>query len=312
MEEDTQVHPSVVEWGKWVQGPFQRMTQIPHYTEDILEAGLLMEEELIAVGTTLEQVAGLAGTVGVQLEPGLMFQALGMYLRRKRKVPNVREGTFEEAEGKGQGMGQGEPKTGDKTDSGQEGQTILELQRMLKESSLEVARLQEQLVPAITEKSLEDLLGKPMPYLWMGRLGKALKEQGASGWQGPLAKEVWAVLNEEVRAKKGGQKSAVAAGFGGGYQQTPQTGICFTCGKTGHWSRDCTFRGGQGNGQVQATFRARSGQVFDTTRPPPTPCNSCGQWHWAIQGCGVAQTGAAGSGVEAPVSGFGGTHQTGL
>ena len=88
------IHPSICEWAKWVARPFTTITNRPSYADDLDGWEVDMEEYLVEVDATDEQLATLANRQGVGADRTFLVPALGAYAARKHLRPNLQAMQF--------------------------------------------------------------------------------------------------------------------------------------------------------------------------------------------------------------------------
>ena len=291
-----QTHPAVLEWARWVAGPYAAIESRSTYASDLDKWEVDMEEYLMEAEATQEQLATFAAAAGMDMDRTTTVRAMGAYAARKHLKPDFQELRFK-----------GFPPAGAPTqaegDITSDQGRMREIVALLSAQKLEVEHMRQSMIPPLTTNAIDRFLTEALPYAWMTSLGAALKEiamEDPSGaWaKQPLPATVWRVLNEELRAKRQGRPSAptMPANQAAPAQcftvppaapATRSGTVCFHCGQQGHIARVCPWKqaGGQMQQVGQHTLWVNNNQAYDMNGPPPAPCNRCGQWHWAQYPC---------------------------
>ena len=292
------VHPSIGEWAKWVAGPFTTITNRPSYAGDLDGWEVDMEEYLVEVDATDEQLATLAHRAGVDADRTFLVRALGAHAARKHLRPNLQAMQFQPVSQPDQHLGQCDDVAPEQSRM----REIREIVALLSAQKLDMEQMRQSLIPPLTTAEIDKFLAEALRYAWMTTLAAALKETAMDDptrqWSGgKLETATWRVINEELRAKRQGRQSAptvqmahqqqplpVATPYQGFVQQQAGHGsgtVCFSCGGRGHLARHCPMRAQAG--QVQQvggqTLWVSGNQAFDLSGVPPAPCNRCGQMH---------------------------------
>lgn len=195
---------------------------------------------------------------------------------------------------------------------------VARLRRELDRVTQEAAALRAQMSPPLNESNLLQLLAASPASPWIHALGEVLLHHlrtsapsataTAALQPSSLADGVWSVLQQFARP----QVPHPARG------PTPPThpssslpsvspaapfatqGVCFNCGRPGHWARHCHQHRTQGHMPTAPSFRqgglsvlpsgqtiftSATGRTYDASSQPPYPCGVCQQWHWYFQPC---------------------------
>ena len=267
-----QPHPTVLEWARWVAGPYAAIESRSTYASELDKWEVDMEEYLMEAEATQEQLAMFAAAAGMDMDHTTTVRAMGAYAARKHLRLDFQELRFK-----------GFPPTGAPTqaegDITSDQGRMREIVALLSAQKLEVEHMRQSMIPPLTTNAIDRFLTEALPYAWMTSLGAALKEiamEDPSGaWaKQPLPATVWRVLNEELRAKRQGRPSAPAmpANQAAPAQcftappAAPATGsgtVCFHCGQRGHIARVCPWK--QAGARCSKWASTLSGST--TTRP---------------------------------------------
>ena len=260
-----------------------------------------MEEYLVEVDATDEQLAALANRAGVDADRTFLVRALGAYAARKHLRPNLQAMQFQPVSQPDQHPPQNDDVTPEQS-------RMREIVALLSAQKLEMEQMRQSLIPPLTTTEIGKILAEALPYTWITTLAAALKETAmhdpTGQWSGgKLETATWRIINEELRAKRRGRQPAPTVQVAHQQQPLPmptpyqgfvhqQAGhgsgtVCFSSGGRGHLARHCPMRAQAG--QVQQvggqTLWFSGNQAFDLSGPPPAPCNRCGQMHWAQFPC---------------------------
>ena len=197
---------------------------------------------------------------------------------------------------------------------------VSRLRRELDRVTQEAAALRAQVSPPLTESNLLQLLAASPASPWIHALGEVLLQHlrtsdpstNLPSQASTLADGVWTILQQFARphpstpspAPRGPSPPPAYPS----YPMPPASpsapfstqGLCFNCGRPGHWARHCqqhrspshapsphSFR--QGGLSVlpsgQTVFTSAAGRTYDASSQPPYPCGLCQQWHWFFQPC---------------------------
>ena len=199
-----QTHPTVLEWARWVAGPYAAIASRSTYTADLDKWEVDMEEYLMETETTAEQLATLVTIAGLDFDRTAAVRASGAYAARKSLSPDFNELRFTgipptDAPARAPG--------GIATDQSRMIVALLSTQK------LEVEQMRQSLSPPLTLAAVDRFLTEALLYAWMTSLAAVLKELALEDTTGAWAKQalpatVWRVLNEELRAKRQGHPSA--------------------------------------------------------------------------------------------------------
>ena len=253
-----QTHPTVLDWARWVAGPYAAIASRSTYAADLDKWEVDMEEYLMEAETTTEQLAAPVATASLDFDRTTAVRALGAYAAQKNLRPDFNEFRFISI-----------PPAGapDPTPGGvaMDQSRMREIVALLSAQKLEVEHMRQSLIPPLTPAAVDRFLTEAWPYAWMTSLAAVLNELALEDTTGAWAKQalpatVWRVLDEELRAKRQGRPSAPAVTTHPGLQgpmatmqpQLAATGsgtVCFNCGGRGHIARMCPWKA-QG-GQIQ-------------------------------------------------------------
>ena len=203
-----QPHPTVLEWARWVAGPYAAIESRSTYANDLDKWEVDMEEYLMEAEATQEHLAMIVSAAGMNMDHTATVRAVGAYVARKHLTPRFQEMRFKSfppARAAAQAEGN------ITSDQGR----MREIVALLSAQKLEVEHMRQSMIPPLMVNAIDRFVTEALPYAWMTSLGAALKEialEDPSGaWtKQPLPATVWRVLNEEVRAKRQGRPSAPA------------------------------------------------------------------------------------------------------
>ena len=266
------VHPWIGEGAKCVAGPFTTIIGRPSYAGDLDAWEVDMEEYLVEVDTTDEQLTTLASRAGVDTDRTFLVRALGAYAARKHLRPTLQAMQFHP-------VSQPDEHPAQTDDVTPKQSCLREIVALLSAQKLEMEQLRQSLIPPFTTAEIDKFLAEALPYVWM-TMAAALKETAMDDPTGPwsggkLETATWRVINEELRAKRQGRQSAptvqtahqqqpfpVTTSYQGFVQQQTGPGfgtVCFSCGGRGQLARHCPMRAQAG--QVQQVGLRRSGST---------------------------------------------------
>ena len=83
-----QPHPTVLEWARWVAGPFAAIESRSTYASDMDKWEVDMEEYLMEAEATQEQLATFAAAAGMDMDRTTTVRAMGAYAARKHLRPD--------------------------------------------------------------------------------------------------------------------------------------------------------------------------------------------------------------------------------
>ena len=83
-----QPHPTVLEWARWVVGPYAAIESRSTYASDLNKWEVDMEEYLMEVEATQEQPAAFAAAAGMDMDRTTTVRAMGAYAARKHLRPD--------------------------------------------------------------------------------------------------------------------------------------------------------------------------------------------------------------------------------
>ena len=203
-----QPHPTVLEWARWIAGPYAAIASRNTYAAYLDEWEVDMEKYLMETEATAQQLATLMTTAGLDLDRTAAVRALEAYTARKSLKPDFNEFLFT-----------GTPPTtapspapgGVATDQSR----MREIVALLLAQKLEVEQMRQSLIPPLTPAAVDRFLTEALPYAWMTSLAAVLKELALEDATGAWAKQalpatVWRVLNEELREERQGRPPAPA------------------------------------------------------------------------------------------------------
>ena len=86
--------PTVLEWARWVAGPYAAIASRSTYAAELDKWEVDMEEYLMEAEATAEQLATLVTTAGLDFDRTAAVRALGAYAARKSLRPDLNEFRF--------------------------------------------------------------------------------------------------------------------------------------------------------------------------------------------------------------------------
>ena len=89
-----QPHPTVLEWARWVAGPYAAIEGCSTYAGDLDKWEVDMEEYLMEAEATQEQLATFAAAAGLDMDRTTTVRAMGAYAARKHLRPDFQELRF--------------------------------------------------------------------------------------------------------------------------------------------------------------------------------------------------------------------------
>ena len=89
-----QPHPTVLEWARWVTGPYAAIASRNTYAADLDKWEVDMEEYLMEAEATTEQLATIVAAAGLEFDRMAAVRALGAYAARKGLGPDFNEFRF--------------------------------------------------------------------------------------------------------------------------------------------------------------------------------------------------------------------------
>ena len=90
----SQPHPTILEWARWVAGPYAAIESRSTYASDLDKWEVDMEEYLMEAEATQEQLATFAGAAGMDMDRTVTVRAMGAYTARKHLRPDFQEIRF--------------------------------------------------------------------------------------------------------------------------------------------------------------------------------------------------------------------------
>ena len=146
------VHPSIGDWARWVAEPFTTITNRPSYAVGLDGWEVDMEEYLVEVDATDEQLATLAHRAGVDADRTFLVRALGAYAPREHLRPNHQAMQFEPVSQPDQHPGQCD-------DVAPEHSRMREIVALLSAQKLEIEQMGQSLIPPLTTAEIDESCG---------------------------------------------------------------------------------------------------------------------------------------------------------
>ena len=89
-----QPHPTVLEWARWVAGPYAAISSRSTYKADLDKREVDMEEYLMEAEATAKQLAALMTTAGLDFDRTAAVRTVGAYTAHKSLRPDFNEFRF--------------------------------------------------------------------------------------------------------------------------------------------------------------------------------------------------------------------------